>query len=124
MMKYTPALFIGSLVIYATSCIAPVKKFSSSPYVDIVEPSIRVTPMIADLEVSEKKISGTATMGFKEGTAAPLENCKLSAIGNALIDNKADVLVEPFYIVEQTSSSITVKVTGYPAIYKSFNTKK
>ncbi len=123
-MKYTLLMMFGGLTLYSTSCVAPTKKFTSSPYVDIVEPNIRVTPMIADLEVSEKKVSGTATMGFKEGTMAPLENCKLSAIGNALIDNKADVLVEPFYVIEQTSSSITVKVTGYPAIYKSFNSKK
>lgn len=123
-MKYTLTIVIGALAVFSTSCVAPMKKFSSSPYVDIQEPNIRVTPMIADMEVSEKKISGTATMGFKEGTVPPLENCKLSAIGNALIDNKADVLVEPFYMVEQTSNSITVKVTGYPAVYKSFNPKK
>ncbi len=123
-MKHTLKIVMGALVILSTSCAAPVKKFSSSPYVDIQEPNIRVTPMIADMEVSEKKISGSAIMGFKEGTVPPLENCKLSAIGNALIENKADVLVEPFYVVEQTSTSISVKVTGYPAVYKSFNPKK
>ena len=123
-MKHTLKIVMGALVVFSTSCIAPVKKFSSSPYVDIQEPNIRVTPMIADMEVSEKKITGSATMGFKEGTVPPLEDCKLSAIGNALIDNKADVLVEPFYVVEQTSTSISVKVTGYPAVYKSFNPKK
>lgn len=120
MMKYTPALFIGSLVIYATSCIAPVKKFSSSPYVDIVEPNIRVTPMIADLEVSEKKISGTATMGYSSGIGAPIEECKRSAIGNALIASEADVLIEPFYIIETTEYSVTVQVSGFPAKYKNF----
>lgn len=99
-------------------------QYSSSPNIDIKEPRVRVTPVVADLTVSETKIKGTATMGFMEGMPPPVENCKLSAIGNALLSAKADVLVEPFYVVEVTKSSITVEVQGFPANYKEFKKVK
>lgn len=95
-------------------------KVVSSPHIIIDEPLIIATPLIADLDIDEKKVEGTATMGFTPGMPAPTEECKQSAIGKALIASSSDVLIEPFYIIESTDNSVTVKVQGFPAKYKNF----
>jgi hypothetical protein len=95
-------------------------KYTSSPHIDIEEPEIQGYPLMADLDISKEKVKGTATMGFSSGIGAPIEECKRSAIGNALIASDADVLIEPFYIIETTESSVSVMVSGFPAKYKNF----
>ena len=102
------------------SCASSMHKYSSSPFIDIEEPEIQGYPLIADLNISKEKVKGTATMGYSSGIGAPIEECKRSAIGNALIASEADVLIEPFYIIETTESSVTVQVSGFPAKYKNF----
>ena len=95
-------------------------KVVSSPHIIIDEPLVIATPLVADLDIEEKKVEGTATMGFTPGMPAPVEECKKSAVGKALIASSSDVLIEPFYIIESTDNSVTVKVQGFPAKYKNF----
>ncbi len=119
-MKFKSLIYIASLSVILFSCAPKMNKFTSSPYIDIEEPEIQGYPLMADLSISKEKVKGSATMGFSSGIGAPIEECKKSAIGNALIASEADVLIEPFYIIETTESSVTVQVTGFPAKYKNF----
>lgn len=120
-MKHTIYLGIIGLMVFATSC-APSKqnKIVSSPHIIIDEPLVMATPLVADLDIETKKVEGTATMGFTPGMSSPIEECKSSAIGKALVASSSDVLIEPFYIIETTDNSVTVKVQGFPARYKNF----
>lgn len=121
MKKLQKMGLIVPVLISTIGCVSSAgKQYSSSPNIDIKEPRVSVAPIVADLEVKETKVKGTATMGFMDGMAPPVEDCKLSAIGNALLSSKADVLVQPFYVVEVNKSSITVNVEGFPAFYKNF----
>ena len=119
-MKNKALIYFVAIAMYLGSCITPMNKYTSSPHIDIEEPEIQGYPLMADLDISKEKVKGTATMGFSSGIGAPIEECKRSAIGNALISSDADVLIEPFYIIETTESSVTVMVSGFPAKYKNF----
>lgn len=87
-------------------------------------------PMMADLEVSQDKVTGTFSISKKElgglrwRTASMKTNTyKLNAVYNALQSVKADVLLFPQYEivrVEGMGDGITVTVTGYPGVYKNF----
>ena len=119
-MKFKSLIYFAAVTMFMGSCASSMHKYSSSPFIDIEEPEIQGYPLIADLNISKEKVKGTATMGYSSGIGAPIEECKRSAIGNALIASEADVLIEPFYIIETTESSVTVQVSGFPAKYKNF----
>lgn len=87
-------------------------------------------PMMADLEVSQTKVTGTFSIMKKElgrlrwRTASMKTNTyKLNAVYDALQSVKADVLLFPQYEVvrvEGMGDGIMVTVTGYPGVYKNF----
>lgn len=87
-------------------------------------------PMMADLEVSQTKVTGSFEISKKElgglrwRTASMKVNTyKLNAVYAALQSVKADVLLFPQYEivrVEGMGDGITVTVTGYPGVYKNF----
>jgi len=72
-------------------------------------------PVIADLDVSQTKIRGTAS-----GSSDTMQLLRVRAINNALSTNDADVLLEPRFSFDTTGSRTTVTVTGFPASYKNF----
>ena len=97
------------------SC-ASLQKSSTAKTLDIYGSGVMHTPVIADLEVRDTKISGTKT----GSTSNALHLLKLEAVATALRTASADVLVEPSYQIETTGSKVTVTATGFPANYKNF----
>ena len=88
------------------------------------QPPIVVRPIIADLIVGQLKVTGVAVSRME--TEA---NLKRLAILDALEKSHADVLIEPTYetVIKHevgTNGKVhnitTVKVSGYPGIYKNF----
>jgi hypothetical protein len=72
-------------------------------------------PVIAELDVSQAKITGTAS-----GSNESLQILRVRAVNNALSTNNADVLLEPRFSFESSFRGTTVTVTGFPANYKNF----
>ncbi|MBS1617239.1 MAG: hypothetical protein JST76_01885 [Bacteroidetes bacterium] len=84
---------------------------------DIPAAPIIQNPNIADLDVKERKVTGTYTDKNKTE-----EYAKNRAVYDALEKSAADVLVEPSYTIEHDwgSGAISVTVEGFPATYKNF----
>ena len=101
------------------SCTS-VSKFSTAKTIDIAA-SVNQKPTLADLEVRETKVSGTASY---KSTEKGFEAIKQEAVANALKSVNADILVEPKYDTEVKSSTTTITVTGYPGFYKNFRAVK
>ena len=101
------------------SCTS-LSKFSSAKTIDIAA-SVNQKPTLADLDVKENKVSGTASYKSSEKS---FEAIRLEAVANALKSVNADILVEPKFDTEIKSSTITISVTGYPGFYKNFRTIK
>lgn len=81
----------------------------------IVEQHVIQTPVIADLDVNDKKVSGTYT-----GDNVQVSFAKNKALEDAIAKAGCDVLVEPLYEVDVNGKTVTATVQGYPGKYKNF----
>lgn len=113
-MKNTATyLFAFTLILILASC----KSTShTSVSTDVQGPTVIQKPVIADLNVGEKRVEGTAT---RKGSFT-IGEVKELAIYDALEKSKADVLVEPRFDINKSFNKIEVTVSGYPATYKNF----
>jgi len=93
---------------------------------DIYGSTVIHNPMVADLDVQERKITEEySSEGSMNPTNSEIESAKNHATANALKKSSADILIEPNYEVRITPSGhqktiIKVVVTGYPATYSNF----
>lgn len=101
-------------VLTLSSCY--VSKTSTSKTTDIYGSGVIHLPVVAELDVSNVKVTGTAAAA--KGTS--IEVVKQDAVADALKKANADVLVEPKFETETTASQTTATVTGFPATYKNF----
>lgn len=97
------------------SCSVLKTNTATSKTLNIYSAGIVQKPLLVDLEVKEKKVTGTAV-----GLSTSFEIVKQNAVANALEKVNADVLVEPSYKTESSNGKVTATVTGYPAVYKNF----
>lgn len=85
-----------------------------------LDPHAEAHPMVADLEVSDKKVMGQAS-----GKVLSQGSLEREAIAAALKQTDGDVLVGVSYFYETTKGTdLTVTVMGYPARYRNFRAKE
>ncbi|WP_333696347.1 hypothetical protein [Flavobacterium sp.] len=75
-------------------------------------------PVIADLEIAKEKSSKTMVIKNMES----LSNAKNEIIRVLLIENNADLLVEPKFDAKTKNGKTELTVTGWLAYYKNFRT--
>ena len=90
--------------------------------------SVVSTPVVADLSVSETRISYTAKIPTCIKRKTELEAKSIAnkekeiVIANALKANNADVLVAPIIDIQTDADyHLLITATGYPAVYKNFH---
>lgn len=115
-MKKTLTLAAGTLL--ALSSCTTVQHTASTEQIET-----RIINMtVANVDVSKEKAQHTFNWQWNPFNALSLNTVKQSAAAELLMENKADVLVEPQYIVNRRGlfrgGSITV--IGYPAKYTDF----
>ena len=111
----TNIVFIFIFLLTLTSCSTALKR-NTAKTMDIYGSGVIQKPVIVDLDVEDKKITGTATATSGSSESAVKE----LAVANALKEAKADVLVEPKFEVDIQNGKMTATVTGFPARYKNF----
>jgi hypothetical protein len=111
----TKILLFAITALIVSSCGTSTKTFTTKT-TDIYGSGVIQKPVIVDLEVSEDKISGTAT----ESASYGIDAAKNLAVSNALKKAGADVLVEPQFETETSGGKITATVTGFPGVYRNF----
>jgi len=83
-------------------------------------PSVQGSPMVAELEVADKKVMGQA-----KGKTISKTELEKEAIAEALKQVNGDVLVGANFFYEYVDKvDLTVTVVGYPARYKNFKPKE
>ena len=110
----TKILLIAMATLALTSCTV-IKTYTTKTH-EIYGSGVIQKPVIVDLDVSENKVSGTATVT----AAKSLEVVKNLAVSDALKKAGADVLVEPQFETETRSGMTTATVTGFPGVYRNF----
>lgn len=91
----------------------------SSKSLDIVGPGVLHLPVVADLEVSQQRVSYTKTFNI---TGESNSTAKNEVIRELLKQYNSDVLIEPIFESTKTGSKLELTVTGFPAKYKNFRT--
>ena len=116
------AMFTGCAT---TQIVQTTDYMESSARVLEPEQSMLLTPMIADLKVSDSKVYYVETEAFAnlEVTPALLQNIselKKIALSRAARAHKADVLVGSTIDVITRNQRLEITVAGYPAYYVKF----
>lgn len=107
-------LLLLSVILLLSAC-SPIIKTQTAKTMHIYGGGVIQKPVVADLDVDENKVKGTAT-----ASGESVEAVKQQAIVSALKKANADVLVEPTFETEIKNGQITATVTGFPATYTNF----
>ena len=108
-----------------TSVVQTTDYMESSARVLEPEQSMLLTPLIADLKVSETKIYYTETEAFANLEVTPtllkdITGLKKIALSRAARAYNADVLVGSAIDVVTKNQRLVITVSGYPAFYVNF----
>lgn len=78
---------------------------------------------VADMDVSTTKVSKTTSWPYNPFKRVSIDEVKENTEAALINENKADVLIEPQYIVERRGflRGGSVTVIGFPAKYKNFH---
>jgi hypothetical protein len=107
------------IVAFAASLIScKTVKSGTSKSIDISGVGVIHKPVIADLDVSQEKSTKTMVIRNMES----LNNSKNEIIRVLLIENNADLLVEPKFDSKTKNGKTELTVTGWLAYYKNFRT--
>lgn len=120
--------YFGIVAFLMASCATEKTVYTYSEYrTTNPSQSVATAPLIADLVVSENRISyaeriNTVISNKTVGEAKSLaDKEKEVVISNAIKANKADVLVAPIVNIQTDDNGfLVIEVSGYPASYKNF----
>ena len=85
-----------------------------------------LTPLVADLEVTPRKVEHTETKAFEnivitQDVLKMIPELKKVALSRAARASKADVLVgTTIDVITNDNGRLEITVTGYPAFYRNF----
>jgi len=114
--------FLVSIVatsVFIVGCPSNVVKDNTLKAIQLT-PSVRGTPMVAELDVASQKVMGQA-----RGKSISKTELEKEAVAEALKLANGDVLVGANFFYEYTDNTdLAVTVVGYPAHYKNFKPKE
>lgn len=108
------AFWLLPVLVLLGSC-STTRKVETAKTLEIYGPGVIQAPVIADLDVKEQKVSGTAV-----GSSNSLSTVKNLALVDAIKKAQADVLISPSFEIETKGNKTTATVTGFPATYRNF----
>ena len=123
-MKFSK-LFVGTIaVVSCVSCSTMTYTMSDSRSIEPVQ-NVMITPVVADMQVSDQKAQLTETLPIRlksvENLDFTVREYKERLIAKVLKNNSSDVLIGT--LVEVTTNDdgfLVMTITGYPAKYVNF----
>lgn len=98
------------------SCSFQKKTTNTSKTLGIYGAGVIQKPVLTHLKVNPQKITSNYEGRGTEGIAYH----KSQAIAKAMLENRADVIIEPVYEITSSSSQVSILVTGYAGHYENF----
>lgn len=127
MKKLTVILGVAALLTSCTMQQSTTSYAYQESSVRILEPeqSMLLSPVMADLEVSEHKVSHIEKEAFADIIITPqvitnISEFKKIALSRAAKVHNADVLVGTIIDVVTKNNRLEITVSGYPAFYRNF----
>src|SRR5690606_34185285 len=109
-------LLCGAAIIAFTSCSLKKETTNTSKTLNIYGAGVIQKPVMTHLKVNPGKI----TSNYSGDGSQDIDYHKSQAIAKAMLENKADVIIEPAYEITSTSSNVSIVVTGYAGNYENF----
>lgn len=109
-------LVLGATVFVLASCSFQKKTANTSKTLGIYGAGVIQKPVLTHLKVNPQKISSSYAGSGSEG----IDYHKSQAIAKAMIENRADVIIEPVYEITSSASNVSIIVTGYAGSYENF----
>ena len=102
------------LALIAASCSTT--RTMTAKRMDIYGSGVIQHPVVAQLDVKETKVTGTA----RSSQNMTVRDVRNNAVANALKVANADILIEPVFETETKQGVTSVTVTGFPGTYTNF----
>jgi len=109
-------LLFGAVILTLSSCSLQKQTTNTAKTLDIYGSGVIQKPVITNLKVNPQKIQSS----YSANTGKGVDYHKSQAIAQAMMENKADVILEPSYEITKTSSRISIITKGYAANYENF----
>lgn len=109
-------LVLAAAVFSLTSCSFNKVTTNTSKTLPIYGSGVIQKPVLTHLKVNPRKIVSS----YEGSGSQTTDYHKSQAIAKAMLENKADVIIEPAYEVISSVSRVSITVTGYAANYENF----
>jgi hypothetical protein len=106
----------GAIAMALSSCSLQKQTTNTAKTLGIYGAGVIQKPVLTNLTVNPQKFTSTYSAGIAQG----LDFHKSQAIAKAMIENKADVIIEPAYAITNSGSNVSIVVTGYGGSYENF----
>lgn len=109
-------VLLGAAVIALTSCSLQKQTTNTSKTLDIYGAGVIQKPVLTNLKMNPQKFTSKYTAAIAQG----MDYHKSQAVAKAMIENKADVVIEPAYEITRSATNVFIVVTGYAGSYENF----
>lgn len=106
----------GATVFLLSSCSLQKQTTNTAKTLGIYGAGVIQKPVLTNLEVQPQKF----TSRYNSSAAQSADYHRSQAIAKAMIEQKADVIIEPAYETTHSGTNVTIIVTGYAGSYKNF----
>ena len=106
----------GVVMMTLASCSIQKQTTNTAKTLGIYGAGVIQRPVLANLKITEKKVSTF----YSADNMQDLNFHKSQAIAKSLIENKADVIIEPSYEIVTSGSSVKITLTGFAGTYENF----
>ena len=109
-------VLLGAAVLSLASCSLQKQTTNTSKTLGIYGAGVIQKPVVTNLKVNPQKFTSNYAGSGSQGIAYH----KSQAVAKAMIENKADVIIEPAYKITSSASDVAIVVTGYAGSYENF----
>ena len=107
---------LAALALTLCSCSMQKQTTSTSKTLGIYGAGVIQKPVLVNLKMNPQKF----TSRYSAGNAQGIDYHKSQAVAKAMIEHKADVIIEPAYEITSSASNVSIVVTGYAGSYENF----
>ncbi|RZJ73117.1 MAG: hypothetical protein EOO45_10505 [Flavobacterium sp.] len=111
-----PFLLLGAAALTLASCSLQKQTSNTAKTLGIYGAGVIQKPVLTNLKVNPQSFTSSYAGSGTQG----IDYHKSQAIAKAMIETKADVIIEPAYTITQSGSGISIALKGYAGRYENF----
>ena len=107
---------LAALALTLCSCSMQKQTTSTSKTLGIYGAGVIQKPVLVNLKMNPQKF----TSRYSAGNAQGIDYHKSQAVAKAMIEHKADVIIEPAYEIVSSGTNVSIVITAYAGSYENF----